>query len=89
METYQTYPGRVRNGRPTVAGNVALPENATIFVTVIDAVTSRKLSARSREATMNGLEDFLVDMAKIDEALDEEFGATLAKPALQHHNVTT
>jgi hypothetical protein len=39
METYQTYPGRVCNGLPVINGNAVLPENASIFVTVLNAVT--------------------------------------------------
>jgi len=35
METYQTYPGRVRNGQPVITGNAVLPEDASLFITVV------------------------------------------------------
>jgi len=87
METYQTYAGRIRNGQPVISGNAVLPENASIFVTVLCTTTPAKppndnhndLVGR-RQAHLDAIEKFFKAMAEIDdEPLDEEFDAILAK----------
>jgi len=86
-ETYQTYPGRIRNGQPVITGNAVLPENASIFVTVLNTITSTEQSAGShdvaidsKQARIDAFEEFLAELAEIDdESLDEEFDAILAK----------
>ena len=86
METYQTYPGRIRDGRPVISGSALLPENANIFVTVLnqtgfepppkeDDDTAGSQIAAQREA----FEKFVKAMAEIDdEPLDEEFFAIVS-----------
>jgi len=81
MEAYQTYAGRVRNGQPMIASNAILPENASIIVTVISTITSteppgrtRKEAVDQKQARIDAFEEFLADLAKIDdESLDGEF----------------
>ncbi|MDR2561800.1 MAG: hypothetical protein LBC63_08540 [Holophagales bacterium] len=87
METYQTYAGQIRNGQPVILGNAVLPENASIFVTVLCAITSSEPQGKThddaidrKQARIDAFEEFLADLAKIkDETLDEEFDAMLAK----------
>jgi len=87
METYQTYPGRVRNGQPVINGNAVLPENANIFVTVLNTAIypepfgkNKDDEVARRQAHRNAFDKFVKAMAEIDdEPLDDEFFAILAK----------
>jgi len=87
METYQTYPGQVQNGQPVITGNVVLPENASVFVTVFNkSIFTEPLRKTTNPQTdrkqthLEIFEEFVASMAEIDdEPLDEEFDAILAK----------
>jgi hypothetical protein len=83
METYQTYSGRVRNGQPVISGSAILPENASVFVTVLGTVTSTELQDKNRSDLNDHKQahlEFLAAIAAInDEPLDDEFDAILAK----------
>jgi hypothetical protein len=89
METYQAYPGQVRGGRPVIAEDIVLPENASIIVTVINAPTTAKAAAEEQDAQaakdaykqahLAALDKFCRAMAEIDdEPLDDEFFAIIA-----------
>jgi|GEM_PF-2500441 len=87
METYQTYPGRVRNGQPVINGNAVLPENANIFITVLNTTIftesfdkTTSLQTDREQTHLEVLDEFVKAMADIDdEPLDDEFFAILAK----------
>jgi len=85
METYQTYPGRVRNGQPVITGNAVLPEDASIFVTVVKPMVftprpkDKDSASARRQAHRVVFEKFVKAMAEIDdEPLDEEFDAIIS-----------
>jgi hypothetical protein len=86
METYQAYPGQVRGGRPVIAEDVVLPENASIIVTVINApapanaaVEEQDAQAACKQARLAALDKFYKAMGEIDdEPLDDEFFAIIA-----------
>ena len=87
METLQTYKGQVHNGQPVISGNAVLPENATVYVTVVSTAIyteppskTRDITSDDNQAQRDAFEKFFAAIAKIDdEALDEEFDAILAK----------
>ena len=80
MDMYQTYAGRVRNGRPVITESVTLPENANLFITVLEEMpsvetkTQKQLAAFERfVATNRTLNDQGI------EPLDEKFDEIMAR----------
>ena len=83
---YQAYLGRICNGQPRIFGEVSLPENASIIITVLDGLTSVKESDKTvnmlfedRQLHRIAFEEFFTAMSEIDdEPLDDEFDAIIA-----------
>ena len=84
---YQTYSGRVRNGRPIISEAVTLPENASLIITVLNEAPFASVPNKNentligdRQLHRAAFEEFFAAMTEIDdEPLDAEFDAILAQ----------